>query len=201
MTDTSTSSHGLEAFTGARYGDDANITLTIRSDLGHIILRGDGDNAAFVAAAEKALGQPLPIAPNTISKGGRDVHWLGPNEWLILAGINEVASIETALGAELAEIHSAVNVLSGGQVAMSLAGSRVRELLAKGCTIDFHPRRFTQGMCAQSGLAKASVLIALPGDDGAFTLVVRRSFSDYLLHWLSNAAGEYGIRVEESRPT
>ena len=198
MTDTLTTSHGLEAFTGARYGDDASITLTIRSDLGHINLRGDSDDAAFVAAAEKALGQPLPIEPNTISNGGRNAYWLGPNEWLILASVNEVASIETALNTELAEIHAAVNVLSGGQLAMSLAGSRVRELLAKGCTIDLHSRSFTPGMCVQSGLAKASVLIALLRDDDAFTLVVRRSFADDLLRWLTDAAGEYGIRIEES---
>ena len=198
MTDVTTSSHGLETFTGTGYDDDAGITLTIRSDLGHINLRGDSGNPAFVAAAEQALGQSLPIKPNTVSNGGVDVFWLGPNEWLVLAGINDIASTADALRTELAEIHSAINVLGGGQVAMSISGDRVRELFAKGCTIDFHPRKFIQGMCVQSGLAKASVIIAATGEDDDFMLIVRRSFSDYLLRWLSDAAAEYGIRIEES---
>ena len=52
MTEAAKTSHGLEAFVGTGDGDDADITLTIRSDLGHINLRGDSANAAFVAAAE-----------------------------------------------------------------------------------------------------------------------------------------------------
>lgn len=196
MTEFATTSHGLEAFAGSGDGNDADITLTIRSDLGHINLRGDSDDAAFIAAAEKALGQTLPIEPNTISSGDLDVFWLGPDEWLILASSMQVPAIEAALVPALAGIHSAVNVIGGGQAAIGLAGNHVRELLAKGCTIDFHPRKFASGMCVQSGLAKANVLIAVPDDD-VVMLIVRRSFSDYLLRWLSDAGGEYGIRVEE----
>ena len=196
MTEAAKTSHGLEAFAGSGDGKHADITLTIRSDLGHINLRGDPDNAAFVAAAETALGQTLPIEPNTISNGDLDMLWLGPDEWLILASAKEIAALKSALDTALAGIHSAVNVISGGQVAMGLAGNHVRQLLAKGCTIDFHPRQFVSGMCVQSGLARTNVLIAAPDDD-VFMLIVRRSFADYLLRWLSDAAGEYGIRVEE----
>lgn len=198
MTEAAKTSHGLEAFAGSGARKHADITLTIRSDLGHINLRGDPDNAAFIAAAEIALGQTLPIEPNTISSGDNSVFWLGPDEWLILASRNKVASIESALGTALAGIHSAVNTLDGGQLAISLAGEHVRALLAKGCTIDFHPRRFTSGMCVQSGLAKAGVLIAAPDNNEHFMLIVRRSFSDYLLQWLSDAASEFGFHIEEN---
>jgi sarcosine oxidase subunit gamma len=60
--------------------------------------------------------------------------------------------------------------------------------LAKGCTLDFHPRVFRPGTCAQSGLAKANVLIRLGDDPDSFDVVVRRSFADYLLRWLRHAA-------------
>jgi sarcosine oxidase subunit gamma len=68
-------------------------------------------------------------------------------------------------------------------------------VFAKGCTLDFHPRAFSNGMCAQSGLARANVLFALPESDDEFLVVVRRSFADYLLCWLHDAATGSGVRI------
>lgn len=196
MTEAATKDHGLNEFVGFASGDQAGIEMTIRSDLGSVNLRGDADNPSFIGAAEKVLGQSLPVTANAISSGPREIFWLGPNEWLVLATETEAGSLATTLADALDGMHAAVNVVSGGQIAMTLSGDRVRELLSKGCTIDFHPREFREGMCVQSGLAKASVVIGMPGKDDRFIVIVRRSFSDYLLHWLTDAAAEYGVRVE-----
>ena len=198
MTNAAATSHGLESFTNTGSGEDSGVELTIRSNLGHINLRGDSGSAEFIGAAEKALGQSLPVAPNTSSSGACSIFWLGPNEWLVLPDATEVDEMLHALEGALADVHAGINVVSGGQIALSLAGADVRNLLAKGCTIDFHPREFTQGMCVQSGLAKASTVIAMPGTDEEFIVVVRRSFSAYLLRWLVDAADEYGIHVREN---
>jgi sarcosine oxidase subunit gamma len=73
-------------------------------------------------------------------------------------------------------------------------------VLAKGCPLDLHPRAFATGNCAQSLLAKASVLIHLPNDDAqrgpTFDLYVARSFAHYLFAWLEDAGREYGVQVE-----
>ena len=82
----------------------------------------------------------------------------------------------------------AINDVSGGQLALQISGGAARDVFAKGCTLDFHPRVFMSGMCAQSGLGKASVLFTLPNSDDEFYVVVRRSFADYLLRWLHDAA-------------
>lgn len=196
MTDIATKDHGLNEFIGFAAGDQPDIVMTVRSDLGAVNLRGDADNPSFIAAVEKVIGQSLPVVANTVSNGTRDVFWLGPNEWLVLATETEAGSLAVTLKDALKEIHAAVNVVSGGQIALTLSGANVRELLSKGCTIDFHPREFRDGMCVQSGLAKASVVIGKPGKDEQFIVIVRRSFADYLVHWLTDAAAEYGIRVE-----
>jgi len=195
VTDTANVNHGLESFTKTGNGDKAGIELTIRSDLGHINLRGDSANPEFISRAEEALGQSLPVASNTCSSGACSIFWLGPNEWLILTNAKAVGQTANALEEALTDVSSAINVVSGGQIALSMTGTRVRDLLAKGCTIDFHPREFSQGMCVQSGLAKASTVIAMPEADEAFTIIVRRSFSDYLLRWIGDAADEYGLHV------
>ncbi|MED5461766.1 MAG: sarcosine oxidase subunit gamma family protein, partial [Pseudomonadota bacterium] len=129
----------------------------------------------------------LPVEPNTMAEGDITIFWLGPDEWLILLPADAVSEIAAALESALQRMHFALNDVSGGQISIALRGSRVRELLAKGCTLDLHAKVFSLGLCAQSGLAKASVLIGLTGDDDEFILVVRRSFSDYLIKWLTSA--------------
>jgi heterotetrameric sarcosine oxidase gamma subunit len=50
----------------------------------------------------------------------------------------------------------AVTDVSGGRMAVRLAGADARGLFAKDCPLDLHPRAFKPGTCAQSVLAKVS---------------------------------------------
>ena len=167
--------------------------VTIPADLGHINLRGDPQDAAFIAAVERVLGQALPIDANTISLGDHRIYWLGPDEWLLVTAADPVSDLVDRLQHALAKLHAAVNDVSGGQVVLSLSGSSVRDVLAKGCTLDFHPQVFRTGTCAQIGLAKATVILGLGGDVDTFEIVVRRSFSAYLIRWLQQAGADSGI--------
>jgi sarcosine oxidase subunit gamma len=187
MTEALQQRHGLESRMSAWSSDDG-IALAVRDDLGHINLRGSPEDAAFVEAAGKALGQALPTEANTISEGDLTIFWLGPDEWLVLAPRDETLALASTLEESLKEQHFAVNIVSGGQLALALSGHRVRELMAKGCTLDFHPKAFRRGQCAQSGLAKAGVLIGCVSYEEDFLIVVRRSFSDYLLSWLMHVS-------------
>lgn len=89
----------------------------------------------------------------------------------------------------------AATVVSGGQTVVRLAGSKVCDVLAKGCTLDFHPRVFKPGDCAQSTLGKAPITIRQIDEAPAYDIVVRRSFADYLWLWLQDGAKEYGLAV------
>ena len=185
--------HGLESLLvelGESRVADPGAIVTVRSDLGHINLRGRVSDTGFLRTVEQQLGQPLPVEPNTVSIGHHQVCWLGPDEWLVVTPIDEAAALARGLAEALASSHAAINDLSGGQVALMLQGQRSRELLARGCTLDMHPRVFSTGDCAQSGLAKANVLVALVDDAPTFIIVVRRSFSDYLCRWLAHAGRE-----------
>lgn len=189
--------HGLELL-AEKLGQSrkAGIELRIRGDLGHLNLRGRPDEE-FVRACEDVLGQPLPLEPNTFSGDTERVYWLGPDEWLVVGNAARVEELAEKLEQTLAGRHAAINRLNGGQIALHLSGEPVRNLFAKGCTLDFHPREFRPGHCAQSGLAKANVLFGCLDEDGSFELVVRRSFADYLLRWLCHAGDDHGVRVRD----
>jgi sarcosine oxidase subunit gamma len=181
---------------------DARVICAERSFLGHINLRGDADNAQFLAAVAGVVGTVLPIAPNTVAHGGANVvYWLGPDEWLIVTPTESEAAIARELRAALAGLFAAVTEVSGGQTVLALRGDAVRDLLAKGCPLDLHPRVFGVDRCAQSHLAKAPILIRQVDATPSFEIIVRRSFADYLWVWLEDAASEYPFAIEAATST
>lgn len=153
-------------------------------DQGHINLRGNAADSRFVDGVADVLGQSLPLAPNKLTQSQHRAYWLGPDEWQIVTEFNRVTDLVQQLEDALAGQHVAINDLSGGQVSLHLSGKGVPELLAKACTLDLHPSVFGVGDCAQSGLAKASVLLGCIGDAPVYEIIVRRSYSEYLLLWL-----------------
>ena len=196
MSEAMTPRHGLEPFLSAlpgRPGREDCIRVDVRADLGHINLRGSPSNPEFLSAVGGVLKQALPLAANTMTMGDHRVFWLGPNEWQIVTEEDGAVALVIQLRTALQGIQASVSDLSGGQVALHLSGSRVRDVLAKACTLDLAPAEFRVGACAQSGLAKATVLIGLIDDARpTFEIVVRRSFADYLVRWLQHAAKEFG---------
>lgn len=149
----------------------------------HINLRGDPGEAAFLSAARGVLGFELPLAANTTAQSNEHVAcWLGPNEWLVAThgeGARLAAALRDALGASF----SSVTEVGGGNAVFVLAGPTARDRLAQECPLDLDPSTFRPGQCAQTRFAKAAVLLR-PLDNGDIELTVRRSFADYLMHWI-----------------
>ena len=174
----------------------AGLIARERAFLGHINLRGSADDPRFSGAVSGVLGDSLPIVANTLTDvHGVTMYWLGPDEWLIVTPGERREAIERELREALAGLRVAVTDVSGGQTVLHLHGSRVRDVLAKGCPIDLHPRAFRIGECAQSHLAKAPILIGQIESQPYFEIIVRRSLADYLWLWLEAAAAEYGLEV------
>lgn len=172
------------------------VRLTERPFLGHVNLRGDPDDPAFLTSVETALGFRPPLELNTVTESGDlAALWLGPDEWLVLTRPDREAGVAEALRNALGDLHYAVTDLSGGQTVINIAGDRARDVLAKGCSLDLHPRVFGPGRCAQSVVGKAGVTIRQIDDSPSFDLIVRRSFAEYLALWLEDAAQEYGFAV------
>jgi sarcosine oxidase, subunit gamma len=119
----------------------------------------------------EALG--LPREPNTWTPLGEgDALWLGPDEWLLI----DTAPPE--------EADSIVDV-SSNRATFELQGGARRELLEQGCSLDLHPSRWREGMCAQTLLA--GVPVVLQERSGATRIFVRASFANHLLGWLASS--------------
>ena len=73
--------------------------------------------------------------------------------------------------------------LSHHYTRMSLCGAEVRNLLAKGCSLDLRPSAFSPGDCARTLFAKSRVLLS-SHDENSFDLWVSNSFARYLAEWL-----------------
>jgi sarcosine oxidase subunit gamma len=154
---------------------------------GHLNLRGDAADDQFTDCVARIVGVALPLTPNTARDSDeRTVCWLCPSEWLIVCPGNDEQRLADQLREGLRSRFASVVQIGGGQTVWCLEGDSARELLARGCPLDLHPRVFTIGQCAQTHVAKAPVL--LRPIVGAIELVVRRSFADYLWQWLKAAA-------------
>ncbi len=176
---------------------DAGVDINVLSGRGFLNVRLDPRDGQSVKAVERILDQAVPLAVNTYTTGGHRVYWLGPDEWLIETGSGNAAALSVELTRALAGSHAAVNDVSGGHVALCIAGPDARTVLAKGCTLDLHPREFGPGQCARAALARATVLLAANDGSPGCTIVVGRSFSDYLRRWLTHAARTRGTRFQK----
>jgi sarcosine oxidase subunit gamma len=177
------------------------VRLGERLGLGKIDLRGNSQDRAFMAAVGRVLDLLLLGEPCTSAAREQIAAlWLGPDQWLVTCPAPEVAGLVSSLREALANLHVAITDVTDGRVAFRVAGPSARDVLAKGCPLDLHPRAFPTGSCAQSLLAKAAVLIHLLDDErergSSFDVYVARSFAHHLWMWLEDAGREYGVQIE-----
>lgn len=170
----------------------STFSMTERPFLELVNIRGDTRDTAFMAAVERVMGCRPPEKPNTVARGTHhDLLWLGPDEWIARSAVQHSAAAPAPLEAQLSEAFrglfaGAVDIGSGYTV-LRIQGTAVRDVLSRGCPLDLHPRLFTVGQCAQSYYFKAGITL-LPIADDAFELVIRRSFADYFVKIMLDAA-------------
>ena len=140
-----------------------------------------------------ALGVVLPTTPNTwVPAGTGRAVWLGPDEWLLTSTTETPEELEARVRAAVRPLGGSATDVSAQRIGLRLTGARVRDVLAKGCSIDLHPRVFGRGSSAQTTLGQAGVVLLALSDAGDDVVVlVRASFAGYLADWLLDAALEF----------
>lgn len=179
--------HFAESFAQAE--DDA-LRFEIAPARSVVNLRGAPADQSLVTDTQRMLGIELPLAPNRWhGSDHRAALWLGPDEWLLVAGADEAGEIEQAMReARPTDPWLSVVDVSHSYTRISLSGPGGRELLAKGCSLDLNPDVFPSGGCAQTHLAGSRVLLRAL-DDNSFEIWVRNSFARYMAAWLLDALG------------
>lgn len=181
-------------FTANPGGGEPGLVFSEIEHLGKLNLRTD----ALPSKPIKSItGCAFPPAANKFSKaGGRYVVWLGPNEFLIICEAGKDEELANTLSNALENQHCAVTNITDALTALNLRGNAIRQILAKGCAIDFHPKKFKPGDSAQTLLSQVAItLLAL--SDNEFMVMCRSSYSPYLYDWLCDAAVEYGVKYSK----
>ena len=178
------------------HGSDSSLLCQIHPQRDFLIVRGPGSDAAFHEISRRHLGQDLPLKANTFDAGPHRIYWLGPSEWLVESK-NNLVGVHARLSVDLSSVGAGASFVGGGFISLSLHGDQAEDLLRKGCTMDLYYDNFPAGSCAQTGLAKAAILIARSTEEPTFELLIRRSFAEYVAQWLASAGQEFGIRFQE----
>jgi methylglutamate dehydrogenase subunit D len=165
--------------------------------LASVVARKD-QTAQVAAAAQQAFGASLPSTPAIAASNELTFIWSGPHHWLAL-GPTSANAVEARLGAVFGT-HASVFDQSGGRVLLDLRGPRVRDVLAKGVSIDLHPRAFRTGDVAVTTATHLPVHLWQVADEPVYRLLVVRTWFDSLWRWLAAAAAEYGCEVMGPTP-
>lgn len=159
-------------------------------------LRGHPGGRAFVAEAERLFGLPLPLQPNTSTSGAAGAMlWLGPRSWLWVAGSDAMPQEFDPARRALNAAGAALFDLSASHAAWTISGPAVARVLNRGCPLDFHPRAFPAGHCAQSVFGHINALFYRPDERPAFVVMVARSFAEDARDGLWSAATPEGPTV------
>jgi sarcosine oxidase, subunit gamma len=160
-------------------------------------VQGDAALPAFADGALRLFGIALPAAPNTTARNARlTALWLGPTSWLLVASEPPALAGFAATRDALAAAGGALFDVTASCSGWTVAGPHAATILAGSCPLEFHPRAFAQGACAQSMLGRVNALI-YRRDASAFTLIVARSYARSVWRTLCRAAAPYGYDVVE----
>jgi len=132
-------------------------------------------------------------------QGARATLWLGPDEYLLLGGIDgrqvataeyQVAEAAHALELALRGIPHALVDISHRQFALEVSGPHAATILSGACPLDLDLNEFPLGMCTRTVFAKADIVLWRIRED-AFHVEVWRSYAGYVTGLLREIAMEF----------
>ncbi|MEA1833877.1 sarcosine oxidase subunit gamma family protein [Methylobacterium durans] len=175
-----------------RLQGEAGIRLTLREGVGlATLIAGDGQEEALRAILSERYGWNLPEPGATALSGERGLVWSGPGQWLAVAESGEaLRRLPEALRGL-----AAVTDQSDARAIVRVSGPRARAALAKGVTVDLHPRAFGPGRTAVTSIAHIGAQLWQVDAGPSYDVAVARSFAGSFWSWLADAAAEFGYEV------
>jgi sarcosine oxidase, subunit gamma len=131
-----------------------------------------------VRAAPDLLPFAAPVENSVSSWNDRDVLWLGPDGWLVVAAPETAPTIVRELEDALSGRHRSLLDVSANRIVFELVDGL--EALSSGCGLDLHPSRWTPGMCAQTLFGQAQVILH-QRDERTTRVFVRPSFERHVI--------------------
>jgi len=170
---------------------------------GLLVLRTRTGQTDLAAALKSTLALELPdvlsanVSNNKIGKGYDQacVRWMAPDEWLLSCPLKDAFAVESDLRESIKNCSVAIVNTSGGFTSLILHGANAIDVLKKSTGYDVHPSNFMPGKVVNTVFAKAQATMRCI-DANQYELIIRRSFADYVWHWIQVASAEYGLSIE-----
>ncbi|MBN7795295.1 sarcosine oxidase subunit gamma [Parahaliea mediterranea] len=166
----------------------AGLCVAENTGLGLIRLQAFHRRPGAVEELTARLGIEPPGPGSLRSERDRQWFWSAPGEWLIAIPAGTEDAVLGALRAQLDGLFVVLSAITDSQVALDITGEAVREVLARGSTVDFHPASFGAGNCVLTRFAGVPVMLASPGRGEQILLFADRSLARYLLDWFEAAS-------------
>lgn len=114
---------------------------------------------------------------------------MGPTDWLVLTEEVTPSPAERLSEAFVGSSFRATDV-SSAFVRMKVEGSDARALLSKACSMDVSATTFPVGRSVRARFVGMPVIVRCR-EPSTFELISARSYRDYLVAWLADAAQEF----------
>ncbi len=171
-----------------------NFSMSEKSPILKINLRGDINNKDFTSKVGKILGIIVPVEVGSIIlKEEFLITTTGPNEWLIISNNiikndSKNQELENILYENISKSNlGSVTNVTDQFIVFSLKGSNVFEILSKSSPFDFD--KLKNNCSVQTLLNNIDVTI-IKKDSENVDLLVRRSFSEHLWDWIKDSANQ-----------
>jgi len=131
----------------------------------------------------------FPIqSSKVVSNKDTRILWSGPNTWLV---ISENESIIETIKQSCNDENFAITDLSHSRACMKIKGFKAKEVLKKGCPINFN--EFEKNNCAGSVFHGINIVVdCIESSPQTFNLITLRSFGESFYHHITDAALEFG---------
>jgi methylglutamate dehydrogenase subunit D len=171
----------------------AGVTVHECADLSLVLITArHGMRAACIDGLRASYDLDAPVTARIVQGRTLSLAWAGPDTWL--AVVSSRPDVETELKAAVGHAASIVDI-SDQRVVLQISGPMTRAVLAKGVTIDLHPRVFAAGDTAITPLAHITTQLWQVDDAPTFDLVSPRATARDMFHWLTVSAAEFGLDV------
>ena len=174
--------------------DKSYTGLTIKDIYPIMKLNLRGKSRDFLSTIGKNINMILPVEANTSSSSDKYTSmWLSPDEWMIVSNNtinkeNNNYEIEELLFNKISKTNlGAITDVSDQFVLINLKGEKIFDLLSTGCPFNFDNFKKKKGSVTQTLLTQIDVII-LNKEINNVNLFVRRSFSEHLVSWITDAA-------------
>jgi heterotetrameric sarcosine oxidase gamma subunit len=181
---------------GHATGATPPVSLKERRGLKLCVIAALGEQGSIVAeTVRKLTGLELPSGPKRVVAKGLALIGTAPGQWLAIAEDADSRQMLDVLAKQLAG-HAAITEQSDSKAVIRISGTRARAVLAKGCSLDLHPRVFKPGDAATTPIALIDCQLWQIDDAPSYDLAVPSSFAESFWSWLTASAAEYGYAVE-----